>query len=89
MLLGILSLAQPADARRERGAPEQLVPEAQAQDRDRRRISLEHAIASVQQATGGRVLDAKDFGDQYRIKVLTRDGEVRTVRVDARSGSIR
>jgi uncharacterized membrane protein YkoI len=88
VLLGIF-LAQPADARREREAPDQLVPEARAQDRDRRRISLEQAIASVQRETGGRVLDAKDLGDQYRIKVLTRDGEVRTVRVDSRSGQVR
>lgn len=89
LLLGTLSIAPDAEARRERGEPEQLVPDARAQDRDRRRVSLEQAIASVQRATGGRVLDAKDFGDQYRIKVLTRDGEVVTVRVDARSGSIR
>jgi uncharacterized membrane protein YkoI len=89
MLLGTLSFASPAEARRERGTPDQLVPSAQAQEREQRRISLEQAIGAVQRATGGRVLDAKDLGDQYRIKVLTREGEVRTVRVDARSGEMR
>lgn len=53
------------------------------------RISLDQAIAKVQRATGGRVLDARDVGGGYRIKVLTPDGEVRVVYVDARSGAIR
>ena len=89
LLLGALWFAPPSQARRERDAPDQLVPNAQSQEREQRRISLEQAITAVQRATGGRVLDAKDLGSQYRIKVLTRDGEVRTVRVDARSGDMR
>jgi uncharacterized membrane protein YkoI len=43
----------------------------------------------VQRATRGKVLDAKDLGDQYRIKVLTRSGEVRVVYVDAQTGAMR
>jgi hypothetical protein len=35
------------------------------------------------------VLDAKDLGSQYRIKVLTRNGEVRVVFVDAETGAMR
>jgi uncharacterized membrane protein YkoI len=53
------------------------------------RISLEQAIAKVQRATGGRVLDARATGDGYRIKVLTREGDVRVVYVDARTGEMR
>jgi uncharacterized membrane protein YkoI len=53
------------------------------------RISLEQAVARVQRATGGRVLDARDEGEQHRVKVLTRQGEVRVVIVDARSGAMR
>lgn len=53
------------------------------------RVSLEQAVARVQRATGGRVLDARDEGEQHRIKVLTRQGEVRVVIVDARSGAMR
>lgn len=86
------TLAAPADARRERVPRDQLWPDASERRRDeaqRRRISLEQAIQSVQRATGGRVLDARDGGDEYRIKVLTRDGEVRTVRVDAYTGAMR
>jgi uncharacterized membrane protein YkoI len=53
------------------------------------RLSLEQAVARVQRATGGRVLDARDEGEQHRVKVLTRQGEVRVVIVDARSGAMR
>lgn len=53
------------------------------------RISLAEAAERVQAATGGRVLDARDEGAQYRIKVLTRQGEVRVVTVDARTGAMR
>jgi uncharacterized membrane protein YkoI len=54
-----------------------------------RRVSLAQAIESVQRSTGGKVLDAKDLGEQYRIKVLTRSGEIRIVYVDARTGAMR
>jgi uncharacterized membrane protein YkoI len=54
-----------------------------------RRVSLAQAVEMVQRATGGKVLDAKDLGGQYRIKVLTRGGEVRVVYVDAQTGAMR
>jgi uncharacterized membrane protein YkoI len=54
-----------------------------------RRVSLAQAVELVQRATGGKVLDAKDLGGQYRIKVLTRSGEVRVVFVDAQTGAMR
>lgn len=54
-----------------------------------RRISIEQAIAQVQRQTGGRVLDARDEGNRYRIKILTRKGEVLVVYVDARTGETR
>jgi uncharacterized membrane protein YkoI len=54
-----------------------------------RRLSLAQAVEMVQRATRGKVLDAKDLGDQYRIKVLTRSGEVRVVYVDAQTGAMR
>ena len=53
-----------------------------------RAVSISEAIDRVRKSTGGRVLDAQDAGSHYRIKVLTRDGEVRVMRVDARTGSI-
>jgi uncharacterized membrane protein YkoI len=53
------------------------------------RISLEQAVARVQRATGGRVLDARAAGNGYRIKVLTREGEVRIVHVDGSTGAMR
>jgi uncharacterized membrane protein YkoI len=54
-----------------------------------RRVTLAQAIDIVQRATSGKVLDAKDLGGQYRIKVLTRSGEVRVVYVDAQTGAMR
>ena len=53
------------------------------------RLTLEQAVGRVQQATGGRVLDARDEGNFYRIKVLTPRGEVRVVLVDPRTGAMR
>jgi hypothetical protein len=53
------------------------------------RLTLEQAVGRVQQATGGRVLDARDEGNVYRIKVLTPRGEVRVVLVDPRTGAMR
>lgn len=55
----------------------------------RERVSLRQAVAIVQRATGGRVLDARARGRFYRIKVLTRAGVVRVFVVDARTGAIR
>ena len=53
------------------------------------RLTLEQAVDRVQQATGGRVLDARDAGGVYRVKVLTSRGEVRVVLVDPRTGAMR
>ncbi len=89
LLLAALGTA-PAQAERRRWAqgaegPHDFAPRQLAQQR----ISIEQAIAIVQRETGGRVLDARAQGQQYRIKVLTRSGEVRVVYVDAATGSMR
>ncbi len=56
------------------------------------RVSLNDATELVQKNTGGRVLAAQEVREQgrpmYRIKVLTRQGEVRIVLVDAETGSM-
>lgn len=86
-VLTLLSAPASADRKRDRwrdALPNEYAPGATAQSR----ISMEEAIARVQQRTGGRVLDARDQGDAYRLKVL-RDGEVRIIFVDARTGRIR
>ena len=54
-----------------------------------RAISMRDAINRVRQQTGGRVLDAQDAGDHYRVKVLTPQGVVRVFQVDASTGAIR
>ena len=54
-----------------------------------RPVSMSEAIDKVRQQTGGRVLDAQDQGNQYRIKVLTPKGDVRIYHVDAQTGAVR
>ena len=52
------------------------------------RISASEAAQIVQRKTGARVLDAQPVRGGYRVKVLTREGEVRVVFVDAETGAI-
>jgi uncharacterized membrane protein YkoI len=88
-LLAALATA-PAHAERGRRAQEAAGPHGYApRQLVQQRVSIEQAIAIVQRETGGRVLDARAQGQQYRIKVLTRSGEVRIVYVDAATGSMR
>jgi uncharacterized membrane protein YkoI len=87
LLAGLCVSAQAAGERwlRDADAAQGFAPRRVAE----RRVSLAQAIEAVQRATGGKVLDAKDLGGQYRIKVLTRNGEVRVVYVDAETGAMR
>jgi len=64
-------------------------PGAELQRLAERRVSLDQAVAIVQRQTGGRVLDARPQGDGYRVKVLTRGGDVIVVFVDAKTGDVR
>lgn len=56
------------------------------------RVSLDEATERVQKNTGGRVLSAQtvreEGRDLYRIKVLTRQGEVRIVYVNPATGDM-
>ena len=90
-LVLVASLAPPAHAERERGSRDQARGQAYAAETTmpQRRVSLQRAVELVQRATGGRILEAKEFGDQDRIKVLSDNGEVRIVYVDAATGAMR
>ena len=72
--------ARPAEAR----GPELRLAQASEQ------VSLAEATRRVQQSTGGQVLRAETKRDKgrvvHRIRVLTEDGRVRTVHVDAETG---
>ena len=56
-------------------------------------ISLDQAVAKVRSRYGGRVISAETRGRNGKrvhvIKVLSDEGRVRTVKVDAESGKIR
>jgi uncharacterized membrane protein YkoI len=60
---------------------------------DGRPLSRDAAVALVQKQTGGRVLAVErsqlDGRETFRIKLLTRDGEVRVVHVDVATGAIK
>ncbi|MEI7037887.1 hypothetical protein [Fulvimonas yonginensis] len=60
---------------------------AHASPQARAPMTLEEAVAKVQQDTGGKILsaDPRRFGRrmEYRIKVLTPDGHVRTVSISS------
>jgi uncharacterized membrane protein YkoI len=86
LLAGLCASAQAQRWSADAVGPQNYAPRSTAAER---RVSLAQAVAIVQRATGGKVLDAKDLGGQYRIKVLTRSGEVRVVYVDAQTGAMR
>jgi uncharacterized membrane protein YkoI len=56
-------------------------------------LTKDAAVALVQKHTGGRVLAVEksqlEGRETFRIKLLTRDGEVRIVHVDVATGSIK
>ncbi|MBX9963487.1 MAG: hypothetical protein K2Y35_10550 [Burkholderiales bacterium] len=84
-----VSVATPSYAQRERVF--EYVRSHAAGDLQRlaeRRVSLDQAVAIVQRQTGGKVLDARPQGDGYRVKVLTRSGDVVVVFVDGRTGDV-
>jgi len=60
---------------------------AHAAPQDKAPMTLEDAVAKVQQDTGGKILsaDPRKFGrrTEYRIKVLTPEGHVRTVSISS------
>jgi len=85
-----VSLGTPAQADRGRERWRDVMPESYAPHQvDERRVSIDEAIDIVVRRTGGRVLEARDRGAHYRIKVLTRDKEVMIVHVNARTGEMR
>lgn len=49
-------------------------------------ISQQQAADIAQNQFSGRVLSVKLSGQEYRVKLLNRKGQVRVVRVDAKSG---
>lgn len=51
-------------------------------------ISAQQAAQSARSASGGRVLSVRLAGSAYHVKLLIREGVVRVVRVDARSGQV-
>ena len=46
-------------------------------------VSRDEAAAAAQRATGGRVLSIEKAGSSWRVKVVTPDGQVRVIVVDA------
>ncbi len=51
-------------------------------------LSLDEAVNRVRMRMNGRILSAEDIGAEYRIRVLTRSGKVRRLRIDPATGKI-
>jgi len=90
-LIAALALHGPAQATAfDDGAGRERILVAAA---DGRPLSKDAAVALVQKQTGGRVLAVEksqlEGRETFRIKLLTRDGEVRIVHVDVETGAIR
>ena len=52
-------------------------------------ISKQQAVSIAQQVSPGRVLGVKMKGNTYRVKTLSKSGEVRIIVIDANSGKIK
>lgn len=80
-------LVSPASAERERARgvePQGFAPHSTAD----KRISLDEATRRARRHVPGRVLNARERGDTYEVKLLTPGNEVVTVTVDATNGDI-
>ena len=91
LLIAALALPGPAQADAfDDGAGRERILLAAA---DGRPLSKDAAVALVQKQTGGRVLAVEksqlEGRETFRIKLLTRDGEVRIVHVDVETGAIK
>lgn len=51
-------------------------------------VSRDDAAAAAQRVAGGRVLSVERSGPVWRVKVLTAQGEVRVILIDAASGRV-
>ena len=52
-------------------------------------ISKQQAASSAQQAHHGRVLSVRLKRSVYKVKILNKNGQVRIVKVDAKTGRVR
>jgi len=52
------------------------------------RISANEAVTIVQESSGGKILAVSRVQSGYRIKLLTRQGRVRIIHVDAFTGTM-
>lgn len=90
-LVLICALALPGFAAADRWSPPPMRP-ADADRHGPARIGMGEAMDRVARATGGRVLQAQpatvNGHEGYRVKILTRSGEVRVVYVDAATGAM-
>jgi hypothetical protein len=75
----LLALPAAAEAQGRYGPPPE---QSMSVDQDR-------AASIARRATGGRVLGVKPDSGSQRVKILSRDGRVRVLRVDPRTGTVR
>ncbi|MGH8566574.1 MAG: PepSY domain-containing protein [Gammaproteobacteria bacterium] len=76
----VVSLSAQPQGRRHNDPPDGV--QGAPSDRDR-------AASIARRATGGRVLGVRPGSGSQRVKILSRDGRVRVLEVDPRTGAVR
>lgn len=51
-------------------------------------VGRDQAVATAQRVASGRVLSVERAGPAWRVKILTAQGEVRVILIDAASGRV-
>lgn len=86
LLLSAVFLA-PAFAR-DHERNQQMYRQAERHYNPRAYTSLDDAVSRVRQQTRGRVLSAEERDSEYKIRIITRGGKVKRLRVDPETGEI-
>lgn len=87
LILGSLTVSAPAIAQ-DKDVPRDFV-DKDSRSRSGATVSLEQAVSDVRRTYGGEVLGAETRGNTHYVKILSENGRVKTVKVDARTGRMR
>ena len=87
LILGSLTVSAPAIAQ-DKEVPREFV-DKDSRSRNGQAVSLDRAVSDVRRRYGGEVLNAETRGNTHYVKILTENGRVKTVKVDARTGNFR
>jgi uncharacterized membrane protein YkoI len=85
LLTGLMTPAFARDHEQDRQAYRQVLPHRHNMQQN---MSLDDAVSRVRQQTQGRVLSAEERDSEFKIRIITKGGKVRRLRVDPETGEI-